>query len=91
MRGLFIITIFYVFVSSLFYFNGFNGFIGGDFFMNVKSIYRVGEQVPLALGLGLVYFWALLGSVYYLTNSKARVKDEESRDSEELIAASKED
>ncbi len=91
MKGLLIVTIAYTFIAALFYFDGFGGLVRGTFFTNVKTIKGVGEQLPLAFGVGLAYFWALLGSVYYLTNSNTVQKENvDNGNSEALVAASKE-
>lgn len=85
MKTLLVLTIIYVLVGGLFYFNGFY-LIGGNFFVEVKSIEKIGEQVPLALGMGLVYLWVLVVCINRFNISQNNVKDASSDD---LIASSK--
>lgn len=85
MKTLLVLTIIYVFVGGLFYFNGFY-LIGGNFFVEVKSIEKIGEQVPLALGMGLVYLWVLVVCINRFNISQNHVKVASSDD---LVASSK--
>ncbi|MBU9722826.1 MULTISPECIES: hypothetical protein [Bacillaceae] len=60
------LSIIYGIVGILFLSNGFGGLIGGSFFSNFKLIEGVGQTVPVALLLSLVFIWGLFGSVFVI-------------------------
>ncbi|WP_078552862.1 hypothetical protein [Bacillus alkalicellulosilyticus] len=79
-RLLSLLSLFYGGIAVIFYFNGFNGGIGGSFVADLKALYPAEENVPpvngvqnipLAVGISLAFLWGLFYSVYFI-NGKTR-------------------
>ncbi|WP_332633767.1 hypothetical protein [Halalkalibacter flavus] len=87
------LTSFYGFIAALFYFNGFGGLIGGTFFLDLKTVEGIGDDVPLAIVSGLIFLWLLFGVVYIANkySSSYNVVDYETENVKNLVAATNQD
>lgn len=89
MKTLFVLTLIYSLVGAFFYFNGIMS-VGNSFVTEVKSIEKVGEKIPFALGIGLVYLWVLVGVIKYFNQTLIKSsKLVATENSEDLVASSK--